>query len=67
MHYQFKNTNTMKKLKPIKITKEQILTMERATSRMIELENNLRINHHRVHKNKKAYSRQENKKISNFF
>lgn len=57
----------MKKLKPIKITKEQILTMERATSRMIELENNLRINHHRVHKSKKTYSRQENKKISNFF
>ena len=57
----------MKNLKPIKITKEQILTMERATSRNIELENNLRINHHRVHKNKKAYSRQENKKISNFF
>jgi hypothetical protein len=61
------NINKMKNLKPIKITKEQILTMERATSRNIELENNLRINHHRVHKSKKTYSRQENKKISNFF
>lgn len=67
MHYQFKNTNTMKKLKPIKISKEQILTMERAISRNIEIESGMRINHNKVHKSKKAYSRQENKKISNFF
>ena len=50
-----------------KITKEQILKMERAISRNIEIESGMRINHNKVHKSKKAYSRQENKKISNFF
>ncbi len=50
-----------------KITKEQVLTMERAISRNIELENGLRINHHKVHKSKKAYNRQDNKKIANFY
>ena len=54
-------------MKNTKITKEQILKMERAISRKIELENNMRINYNKVHKSKKAYNRQESKKISNFF
>lgn len=43
--------------KTIKVSKEQLLTMDRAISRSIELENGMRLNHHKVHKNKKAYSR----------
>ncbi len=50
-----------------KITKEQMLKMERAISRNIELENGLRINHHKVHKSKKSYNRQENKKLANYY
>lgn len=41
----------------MKITKEQILKIERSISRKIEIENGLRINHHRVQKSKKTYSR----------
>jgi len=50
-----------------KITREQVLKMERAISRNIELENGMRINHHKVHKSKKAYNRQENKKLANYY
>lgn len=44
------------------ITVEQQMKMNRAISREIELENNMRINHNRVHKSKKAYNRKESKK-----
>jgi hypothetical protein len=50
--------------KPMKITKEQIMVMNRKISRDIEIENNLRINHNNVHKSKKAYNRKEGKKIN---
>ena len=50
-----------------KITKDQLLKMERAISRNIELENGLRINQHKVHKSKKAYNRQESKRVANFY
>ena len=32
-----------------------------------ELENGLRINHHKVHKSKKSYNRQENKRLANSY
>jgi hypothetical protein len=54
-------------MKTTKITKEQVLKIERAISRNIELENGLRLNHNRVHKSKKSYNRQENKKVANFY
>jgi hypothetical protein len=41
----------------MKITKEQILKMDRKASRDFELENNLRASHHKVHKSKKTYTR----------
>ena len=41
----------------MKIVKEQILKIERAISRNEELANGNRINHARVHKSKKTYSR----------
>lgn len=50
--------------KNMKITTEQIMVMNRKISRDIELENNLRINHNKVHKSKKAYNRKESKKIN---
>jgi hypothetical protein len=48
-------------MKPIKITKEQLLTMERKARREAELEVG-RINYKRVHKSKKTYNRQKAKK-----
>ena len=54
----------MKANKSMKITTEQIMVMNRKISRDIELENNLRINHHKVHTSKKAYNRQQGKKIN---
>ena len=50
-----------------KITKEQMLKMERAISRTIEIESGMRINHNKVHKSKKSYNRQESKKLTNFY
>jgi hypothetical protein len=49
----------MKTLKVGRITAEQILNSERAIRREIEIENNLNICHHRVHRSKKTYSRKE--------
>ena len=51
-------------MKPLKITKEQMLVMNRKISRDIELENNLRINHNNVHTSKKSYNRKRDKKIN---
>jgi len=50
-------------MKKMKITKEQQIVMNKAISREIELENNLRINHHKVHKTAKDYNRQKYKKF----
>lgn len=47
-----------------KITKDDFLKIERAARREAEIEFGLRINHKRVHKSKKAYNRQENKKLA---
>lgn len=44
-------------MKNLKITEKQLLTASRSASREIEIANNLRINHHRVHKSKRAYTR----------
>lgn len=41
----------------MKISKEQILKMDRKALRDIELENNLRMSHHKVHVSKKTYTR----------
>ncbi len=60
MYYQFK-TQTMKA--KTKITKEQILVIERAARRIAEIENGLRINHKKVHKTAKDYNRQKFKKF----
>jgi hypothetical protein len=51
-------------MKPMKISKKQIIVMNKAISREIEIENNLRINHHKVHKSAKSYNRQRNKQIN---
>jgi hypothetical protein len=47
----------MKVLKVGSISVKQLLTIERAIRREIELENGLRINYKRVQKSKKTYSR----------
>lgn len=60
-HNQLKTTTMSKSMK---ITKEDIMNMNRKVSRDIELENNLRINHHKVHTSKKSYNRQQGKKIN---
>ena len=46
----------------LKISKEEILRMNKSASRDAELEFGLRINRHRIHKNKKAYTRKEKHK-----
>lgn len=51
------------KTNKFKISKEQILKMERASRRREEIELGF-IPTHKVHKNKKAYSRKENKRIN---
>jgi len=51
-------------MKKLTISKETQMNMNRAISREIELENNLRINHNKVHKTKKDYNRQQSKRIN---
>ena len=46
-----------------KMSTEQMLKMERAIRREIELENGMRINHKRVHQSKKTYNRKRNKRF----
>lgn len=41
----------------MKITKDQILKIDRAISRNIEIANGMRINHNNVFKSKKTYTR----------
>jgi hypothetical protein len=57
----------MKAIKKMTITKEQQLKMERAISRIIEIESGMRINYNNVHKSKKSYNRQENKRLANSY
>ena len=52
--------------KDMKISKEQILKMDRKASRDIELENNLRMAHHKVHKSKKNYTRKKKHKNNEY-
>ncbi len=47
----------MKKLKKIRITKEQLLQMERTARRESEIEAGISYNRHRVHKSAKSYTR----------
>lgn len=49
-------------MKPIRITKKQILLIERKVSRDMEIESGNRVNHKRVHKSKKTYSRKSKRK-----
>jgi len=56
----------MKAIKIGKITRQQILNSERAIRREIEIENNLNICHHRVHKSKKSYTRKDKHKGREF-
>lgn len=44
-------------MKKLKITKEQILNMNRKAERDIEIESGARVNHHRVWQSQKAYKR----------
>ena len=55
----------MKKNKKYKLTIsiEDKLTALKAASRNVELELGMRIATHRIHRNKKAYDRKQNKKI----
>lgn len=46
-----------------KITKEQMLIIERAARREAEIEFGLRVNHHKAHKTAKDYNRQKFKKF----
>lgn len=46
----------------LKLTKEEILRINRSASREAELEFGLRVNRHRVHRNKKKYYRKEKHK-----
>lgn len=52
--------------KDMKISKEQILKMDRKASRDIELENNLRMSHHKVHRSKKTYTRKKKHKNNEY-
>lgn len=44
-------------MKPIRITKEQLYKMNRKAGRDIEIEEGKRVNHKKVHKSKKTYTR----------
>ncbi len=56
----------MAKTKNYKITREQILTMERSIRRDEDIQNGLNVCHHRVHESKKAYKRNPKHKGSDF-
>jgi len=47
--------------KSMKISKEQILIMERKVRRDEEIQNQTRVNYKNVHKSKKTYTRKGNK------
>ena len=47
----------------MKISKEQILLLNKKISRDIEIENHMNISHNRIHKSVKSYNRQKSKKV----
>jgi hypothetical protein len=47
-----------------RVSSEQMLKIDRAISREIEMSNGLRINHHRVVRSKKTYTRKNKHKKS---
>lgn len=51
------------KANKMKITKEQLLNIDRAARRKADIELNVPHFKHKVHKSKKDYNRQTNKKI----
>jgi len=57
----------MKAQKKMTITKEQLLKIDRAARRIANIENGISNFKHKVHKSKKDYNRQENKKIANSY
>jgi hypothetical protein len=48
----------------MKITKDQVMVMNRTISRNLELENGNRINHHKAHKMATDYNRQKYKQFN---
>lgn len=48
----------------MKITTEQIMVMNRAISRDIEINNGMRINHHKAHKLATDFNRKKSKQIN---
>lgn len=53
----------MKQQKIGKLSKEQQMKMNRKIERELQIELGMNFNRHRVHKTKKDYNRQENKRI----
>ena len=53
----------MKAYKQMKITKDDQINMMKKIERELQIELGMNYNRHRVHKNKKAYNRQDNKNI----
>jgi hypothetical protein len=51
----------------MKITKEQTLLAIKKAERELDILLGANVNHHRVHKNKKAYDRKESKKLTKVF
>lgn len=54
----------MAKQKEYKISKEQIIKMERSIRRDEDIQNGMNVCHHRVHESKKAYKRNQKHKGS---
>lgn len=48
----------------MKITKEAVMVMNRAISRNLEIENGMRINHHKEHKMATDYNRKKEKRVN---
>ena len=53
-----------KKNGKMKITKKQLITIEKAKNRRADIESGANRNHHRVHKSKKDYNRQKEKQVN---
>lgn len=48
----------------MKISKEQMMVMNRTISRNLELENGNRVNHHKAHKLATDYNRKKSKRVN---
>jgi hypothetical protein len=57
----------MKAIKKMTITKEQMLKIDRAARRIVDIENGFGNFKHKVHKTKKDYNRQESKKLARVY